>query len=253
MNEGDKYGVDLWSWLKIKYKNAAKLDLLRQYYGQKIRLLKLKSGGLLVYYIKRFQSLTIIWEEIDTNVQPEYRLVTHMVEQIEDPLFSGPYKSINNWDQYKCTFCDAADTLCGHEISKMTAQTKKAIKNEVNSVFLGSGSNKRRATGEQKALHALRLGDHEDKKIQEERITLKVWKMMTPEARTAMRSDEEVKIGLAKNSGEKDVKYRGGKMYQHNKKACGKLPRLNHSEKKKNDASYMKSLEEFITKCGGPP
>ena len=50
-----------------------------------------------------------------------------MVEQIEDPLFSGPCKNIKNWDQYKYTFLDAADALRSHEISKMTAQTKKAI------------------------------------------------------------------------------------------------------------------------------
>ena len=77
--------------------------------------------------------------------------------------------------------------------------------------------------------------------------------MMTPEVRTAMHFDEEVKIGPVKNSGAKDIKCRGGKMYQHNKKACGKLLRLNHSEKKKNDASYMKSVDKFITKCGSPP
>ena len=82
MNKWDKYGVDLWSWLKIKYENTAKLDLLRQYYGQKISLLKLKSGGLLVYYIKRFQIMASMWQNIDKNVQPEYRLVTHMVEHI---------------------------------------------------------------------------------------------------------------------------------------------------------------------------
>ena len=28
MHEGDKYGVDLWSWLKIKYEIADKLDSL---------------------------------------------------------------------------------------------------------------------------------------------------------------------------------------------------------------------------------
>ena len=48
----------------------------------------------------------------------------------------------------------------------MTAQNKKAIKNKLNSLLLGSGSNKRRDIGEQKTLHALRLGDHKDKKTQ---------------------------------------------------------------------------------------
>ena len=67
-----------------------------RFYGENIRLLKLKSGGSLGDYIERFQSLDILWQEIDTNVELEYRLVTQMVEQIEDPLFSGPCESINN-------------------------------------------------------------------------------------------------------------------------------------------------------------
>ena len=112
-----------------------------------------------------------------------------MVEHIEYPLFSGPCDSIKNWYQTKCTFSDAAATLCAHEISKITAQTKKAIENEVNSFLLVS-SNKRRLIGEQKTLRALRLGDHEDAKKSEDRIPLKVWKMMTPESRIAMRSGE---------------------------------------------------------------
>ena len=81
-----------------------------------------------------------------------------MVEHIEDPLFFGPCESIKNWDKIKCMFRDAAATLCAHEISKMTAQTKRAIENEVNSLLLVS-SNKSRAIGEQKALRDIRLGE----------------------------------------------------------------------------------------------
>ena len=33
MHEGDKDGVDLWSWIKIRYESAAKLDPLSQLYG----------------------------------------------------------------------------------------------------------------------------------------------------------------------------------------------------------------------------
>ena len=102
-----------------------------------------------------------------------------MVENIEDPLFSWRCEIIENWDQSKCKFCDVVSTLCAHKISKMTVQNKKAIKNEENSLLLGSGSNKRRAIGEQKTLSDLRLGDHKYKNKQEERITLKVWNMMT--------------------------------------------------------------------------
>ena len=89
-----------------------------------------------------------------------------MVEHIEDLLLSVPCDSIKNWYQFDCTFRDAASTLHANEISKLTAQTKKAIENEVNSLLFGSGSNKRRAIGGQKTLCALRLGGHEDKKTQ---------------------------------------------------------------------------------------
>ena len=89
--------MDLWSWLKLKYESAAKLDPLMRFYGEKIRSLKLKSGGSIGDFIKRLQELAILWQEIDTTVQPEYRIVTQMVEQIECPLFSGTCKIINNW------------------------------------------------------------------------------------------------------------------------------------------------------------
>ena len=54
-----------------------------------------------------------------------------MVEQIEDPLFTGPCKSIKNWDSPKKTFWDAAATLSAHEIGKNAGQTNKAIEIEV--------------------------------------------------------------------------------------------------------------------------
>ena len=128
MHEGNKDGLDLWSWLKVRYESADKLDPVRRLYGEKIRSLKIKSGGLLGDYIEQFQGLDILWREIDTDVQPEYMLVTQMVEQIEDPLFSGPCESINNCDQTKCTFRDAEATICSKNISKINAQTKKVIK-----------------------------------------------------------------------------------------------------------------------------
>ena len=69
MNQGDKDGVDLWSWLKVKYESAAKLDPLRHFYWEKIRLLKLKSGGSLGNYIKRFHGMEILWRETENTVQ----------------------------------------------------------------------------------------------------------------------------------------------------------------------------------------
>ena len=71
-----------------------------------------------------------------------------------------------------------------------------------------------RDIGEHKTLHALRLGDHEDAKKSEDRIPLKVWNTMTPEASIAMNYGEEVKIGLVKDTATKTVKHRGGEMFQ---------------------------------------
>ena len=111
----------------------------------------------------------------------------------------------------------------------MTSQNKKAIKNKVNSLLLGIGSNKRREIGEQKTLRAIRLGDHKYKKTQEELIPIKVWKTMTPEARIAMSSGEEVNIGLVKDRTAKMVKHRGGNMPQQQNKARAKFPRINQT------------------------
>ena len=82
-----------------------------------------------------------------------------MAKQIEDTIFSGTWKSIKNWDTSRRRFHDAAATLWAQEISKMTAQTKREIDDEINSLLQGKGSNKRRANGEDKTLCALKLGD----------------------------------------------------------------------------------------------
>ena len=62
-----------------------------------------------------------------------------MVDQIEDPLFSGPCESIKHWDTIRHTFFDTVAALRDHEISKMTDHTKRAIDDEVNSLLLGKG------------------------------------------------------------------------------------------------------------------
>ena len=126
MHEGEKDGVDLWLWLKIKYESTAKLDPLRLFYVEKIRSLKLKSGGSLHDYIDRFQGLEILWQAMNTSVHPGYRIVTQMFEQIEDPLLSGPCGIIKNWVESNTTFHNAAATLRAHEIGKLDGQTKKA-------------------------------------------------------------------------------------------------------------------------------
>ena len=252
MNEGEKYGVNLWLWIKIKDESADKLDPLRIYYEEKIRLITLRYNVILHDYIDQLQGLEILWRAIEITIQPEHRVVTQMVEYIGDPVFSGTWESIKNWAERNKTFRDAPATLRAHDISKLVGQTKNAIEMEVNSLLLGSGSNKRRATGEPKALCAFRLGGNEDKNKSEESITLKDWKMLTPESSIDMWSGEEVNIGLVKDGGAKEIKCGGGKMSSHHKKDRTKFLRLNQSKGRKNDASYMKSLYDFITGCCGP-
>ena len=150
MHEGDKGCVALLLWLKIKYESEAKHDPLSIYYSDKMRSLKLRVNVSLHDYIDLFQGLAILWREINPSVQAEDKLVTQMVEQIEDPLFTGPCESIRNWAISKKTFRDAAATLRGHEISNNSGQTKKAFEIEVNGLIMGNCSNKRRATGEAK-------------------------------------------------------------------------------------------------------
>ena len=77
-------------------------------------------------------------------MQKEENLVTQMVSQIEDPLFSGPCESIRNWPSGQKTFHDAAATLRGHEISKNVGRSKKEIESEVNILLMGNCLVKRR-------------------------------------------------------------------------------------------------------------
>ena len=47
-------GISLWSWMKVRYYIAAKLEPLCQLYRDKIKLLKLKVNGLLIIFLGRF-------------------------------------------------------------------------------------------------------------------------------------------------------------------------------------------------------
>ena len=127
MQEGSMSCIRLWSWLKVIYESAVKLDPLRRLYREKIWSLRLKAGGLLLEYIYNFQGLAILRQEIYKNVEPEDDIGTDMVEHIEDPLFSGPFYSINILDKVKRSFCDTTVTLRSHKIIKMAYHTKRAI------------------------------------------------------------------------------------------------------------------------------
>ena len=61
MHEGEKCGVALLLWMKIKYESEAKIDTLKQFYQDRLRSLKLRVNGSLRDYIDRFQGLAILW------------------------------------------------------------------------------------------------------------------------------------------------------------------------------------------------
>ena len=83
------------------------------------------------------------------------------------------------------------------------------------------------------------MGVHEENKS-EERIPLKVWKMLTPKDRLAMKSGEEMKISLVRDGGAKENKSGGGKFSSQHKKTYNKFQRFNQTEGKKNDPYFMK-------------
>ena len=73
MHEGEKDGVSLLLWMKIKYDYEAKIDPLKQFYSGKLRSLKLRVNGSLQDYIDRLQGLAILWREIDPLIKNGFR------------------------------------------------------------------------------------------------------------------------------------------------------------------------------------
>ena len=140
--------------------------------------------------------------------------------------------------------------LRDHEISKNFGQTKKSIEIEVNGLLVGNGSSKRRETGEAKAISGFKLGGQEDSRLQE-RIPLKVWKMLTPEARIIIRYGGESKIGIVKKGGAKEHRHGGGEFSSQNKKLRNKLLRLTTNDGKQ-DPSVVKDMNELLQSVGSP-
>ena len=171
-----------------------------------------------------------------------------MIDQIEDPLLSGPCKSIRNWTVTKKTFRDAAATLRGHEISKNAGQTKKVTEKEVNSLLMGNCSVKRRATGEAKAIWGFRTGDQEANGSKE-RVSLKVWKMLSIYAQDLIRSGGEGKIGLVKEARVKANRHGRGKLSKTNKGLRTKLL-CSCIEDGKEIPTTSKALDQMLRSVG---
>ena len=177
-----------------------------------------------------------------------------MLEQIEDTLLSGPCKITTIWYRVKRPFCDAANTLWSHKIGKMTSQTKRDINEEINSLLLGKGSNNRKATGEVNTMREFKVSDQEYEKHSEDHFPINVWKMMTKDAHVALFRGDRVNIGFVKddtvNTGKPG---RGGNMYSQFKNSQDNLLRLTKTEGYKNDAAYMKQVDNFISVNGNAP
>ena len=60
MHEGSMNGICLWSWIKVIYESADKLDPLKILYAENIMSLKLKASELIIEYIEQFQGLKIL-------------------------------------------------------------------------------------------------------------------------------------------------------------------------------------------------
>ena len=69
---------------------------------------------------------------------------------------------------------------------------------EVNRLLLGKDSSKRRVTGKVKALREFNLSRQEELKRSEDRISQKVWNVLTKDAQDALHRGDSTKIGVVK-------------------------------------------------------
>ena len=109
---------------------------------------------------------------------------------------------------------------------------------------MGNSSSKRRATGKTKDIRGFKLGGQEENRLSE-RVTLKVWRMLTPEARTIIREGGEGKIAVVKEGGVNENRHGVGKLSSQNKKLRAKLILLTMTNGKQ-DPSATKDLDELI-------
>ena len=86
--------------MRVIYESTAKLEPLKWFYQDKSRSLKLKANRSLVIYANWFQGLDILHQKIDRDTESEKEIFIQMVEHIEDPLFSGPCKTIKTGTKY---------------------------------------------------------------------------------------------------------------------------------------------------------
>ena len=103
-----------------------------------------------------------------------------------------------NLSQDTDCFCHAGAMLCAHEISRMTDQTKRWFKNEINILLQGNILAKRQGTGAVKVLRAMKLGIPEAESKSKYWVPRKVWMVLTKDAQDDMCPCNSVNIGLVK-------------------------------------------------------
>ena len=116
---------------------------------------------------------------------------------------------------------------------------------------MGNCSIKRRETGEAKAIRGFRTGGSVPGKGSgdTEMVPYRVWKMLSLDAQTLIRSGKEGKIGLAAESGEKAGGQGGGEMSKTNKNRRNRLLRLCTVDGKQNSAA-LKDLYDLLASVG---
>ena len=115
---------------------------------------------------------------------------------------------------------------------------------------MGNSSSKRRATGKTKDIRGFKLGGQEENRLSE-RVTLKVWRMLTPEACAIIRDGGEGNIEIVKEGGVKENRHGGGKLSSQNKRLRTKLLRPTMIDGKQ-DPSVTKDLDELLQSVGSP-
>ena len=80
----------------------------------------------------------------------------------------------------------------------MMDKTNRGIEDEVNSLLNGKCSFKRRATGEVKAMRALKLGVPEAGNQLEDIFPQNIWVMVTKDIQYALRQCDSINIGIVK-------------------------------------------------------
>ena len=86
---------------------------------------------------------------------------------------------------------------------------------------------------------------HEENRL-EEHVPFKVWKMLTPESRLAIKNGGEANIGIVKGGGAKENKRGGENLSSGHKRIQNKLLRLTATDGRHGNPTFMKEINELL-------